>query len=253
MKAVDDGAARALVRRDLGLFSGALVLGLAGSCAAVMAGQALRVAPVWDFGAMAGVVGFLLLVCVLVVGARPDPWPRCGGKFSLVLHRWLGTGVLVAVAVHVAAMFCATPAMLRYVEPGAPWYMLAGVLAALLVAVVGGGAYGVPRRRLFRTAAMFRRWHGCGALAVIGFSAWHVLGTGFHVGGVVRVAVCGLVCAGAAVRSAVTMVRLGHPVAAGPGRRIHAIGAARGLAAAVFVLSGAVALVFALLPHQGAG
>jgi len=249
-----DAAIQLRMRRDLRLFSAVLLMCvLVGLGFLMSGGGGLHVTAIWDFGATAGMFGFLALLCVFTISARPAGWPACGGKFYMVLHRWLGTGALIATVLHVIAMFCATPAMLRYIEVGAPWYMLAGVAAAIVLALTSIGAFPSPRKAVFRTVGMFRRWHFGAGVVTLALTTWHVLGTGFHVGTTARMAVCALAVLLACVRAIVTMVRVGRPVASGPGRRIHAVGTARSLAGGMFLLVMLAGLTFALLPHGGVG
>nr|WP_246495385.1 ferric reductase-like transmembrane domain-containing protein [Ameyamaea chiangmaiensis] len=209
----------------------------------------------WDAGAAAGTIGLLLLLAVFALSARPARWPRCGGKFFLVLHRWLGTGAAVAVGLHVVAMFAAVPfaVMLRYVEPGAPWYMLAGVGSAL--GALGAVLTALPawRRRVFGDARRFRHAHMVLGSAVLLLAAWHAMGTGFHLETRVRLILC---AAAVAAGLALSARRAWGPAVApgpGPGRRVHAVSGARLIAGGVFVLAVAGGAVFAGLPHHGGG
>ncbi|MFO1399779.1 MAG: cytochrome c3 family protein [Steroidobacteraceae bacterium] len=145
---------------------------LAGAVLAPWSGAA------WDCGALLGLVACLL---VLALGGLPlRRRARWVATVPLRPHRWLGWLALAFAAAHVVVLALADPLVLRYLQPGLPWYQLAGVLAiASLLAIVllaeAPSRAGGPGRSGFRPS------HLGLCVLVIGLLAAHVVVSGRYV------------------------------------------------------------------------
>jgi DMSO/TMAO reductase YedYZ heme-binding membrane subunit len=158
---------------------------LLGIAAAIFGATALGGAWVgagWSWDALNGIgfatVALFAFLCVETGAARSRPVPQAA--FYSRLHRNLGVIALTGIGIHAIGMALADPVTLEYWKLSAPLYMLAGIAVVLLLIVLVTTAYPAPRRKLFEKLATFRRLHRYGAFAVIGLTAWHVLGSGFY-------------------------------------------------------------------------
>ncbi len=69
---------------------------------------------------------------------------------------------------------------IEYWKLSAPPYMLAGIVALLLMAAIVASGYPKPRRWLFANPAQFRRTHGIASIALTALVAWHIAGSALY-------------------------------------------------------------------------
>lgn len=123
--------------------------------------------PVYIAGGFAGIIAmaFLLLQPLLVAGNLPG-LSRPRGRY---VHRWIGGGLVVAVVIHVVALWITSPPdvidalLFASPTPFSVWGVIAmwSVFAAALLAAV--------RRRLRLQLRMWRRLHtGFTSIVVVG-------------------------------------------------------------------------------------
>lgn len=137
--------------------------------------------PSWD-GAMAcGFVAYVLVVFLFLLTGRPLRLPFNDGKFFIVAHRLLGCVAGGFVVLHVVLSLWAEPLTGRYLLPGGPGYMLAGLAALVLTALAIGPSFHAVRGRIWRKATRFRQAHGLVALLLLGMASLHIMGARLHV------------------------------------------------------------------------
>lgn len=125
----------------------------------------------WDFANGLGFVAFGGLLYLTLAS---------GPVGNLRAHQVLGYALLGLVTVHVFWLLLIDPVVVEYVLPGAPIYMWMGVGGLLLlIALI---AIGLPqyRARLHQHYASFRYWHRVLALAAIGATGYHIVGSNFY-------------------------------------------------------------------------
>ena len=140
--------------------------------------------PAWDFLMALGVVAtggcavLPLLSARWWAGLHRDPVLL---RLVQRLHRQLSYVMAAFVVVHVAGILMLEPRTLDYLLPTAPGYMLAGLVALLLLVVLVVTSQG--RLKQGWPQASWRRWHaGFSALALAGL-VWHLVGAGFWFAG----------------------------------------------------------------------
>ncbi len=137
--------------------------------------------PSWD-GAMAcGFVAYVLVAFLFFLTGRPLRVPFNDGKFFTVAHRLLGCVAGGFIVLHVGLSLWAEPLTGRYLLPGGPGYMLAGLAGLLLAALLIGPSFHAVRGRIWRKATRFRQAHGLMALILLGMASFHVTGARLHV------------------------------------------------------------------------
>jgi len=120
----------------------------------------------------------LIFLHIETGAARNRPAPVAA--FHARLHSNVALLALVLVVVHVLALLADDAVTIEYWKLSAPPYMLAGIVALLLMAAIIASAYPKPRRWLFATPSAFRRTHGIASIALTGLAAWHIAGSALY-------------------------------------------------------------------------
>lgn len=128
----------------------------------------------WDLLNGAGFAACGLFVYLSWLSASPARQP------GLDAHSDLAVWICVFASVHALGLLVAEPTLLEYLEPGAPGYMLVGVLALLVLLALTAVSYPGPRRHVWRSWPAFRAWHRWLWLGLLVAIAWHVIGAGFY-------------------------------------------------------------------------
>jgi len=95
-------------------------------------------------------------------------------------HAVLGKVAITLASLHAFGLLALDPVVVRYLEPDAPLYMLAGIVALPALALMVWTATAPRRRRWHATRRQFRLVHRAVAAGVLALTAWHVLGSGFY-------------------------------------------------------------------------
>ncbi|WP_374438895.1 ferric reductase-like transmembrane domain-containing protein [Pseudomonas panipatensis] len=140
------------------------------------------VAAAWDFANVAGFIAGALFLLLFGYTGRPLAQPRHDGKFFMVLHRDLSFAAAVLLAAHVGVLLWDEPLVLDELRPGAPWHMLAGTAATLLLLAIVPLSLPAVRRRLWRKHQDFRRLHYLGCALIVLLGALHMIGAGYYSG-----------------------------------------------------------------------
>ncbi len=122
----------------------------------------------WDFG---NGLGFVALAFILVLSLEP-------GRSRL--HRPLAWLAVSAAVVHGGYLLVLDATLLEYLKPTMPPYMVAGLLALVLLAL-STLASGKVRRRIFPGQRAFRRLHWTLSAIVIAGAGYHVAGSAFYI------------------------------------------------------------------------
>ena len=134
----------------------------------------------WDFMMATGFVAFGLAAPLPLVVARWWAQRQRNPAFLRQLqqlHRQLSHAVLAFALVHVGGILCLEPRTLAYLALSAPDYLLAGLVALVLVGVLVLSSRERIKRRWPR--ASWRRWHAAMSAATLGLMAWHLLASGY--------------------------------------------------------------------------
>src|SRR5262245_10335413 len=135
---------------------------------------------IWDAANAAGFVAAALLIFLHVETGAARSRPTAHAGFYSRLHKNLALLALAFVLVHVFALLIDDPTTFEYWKLSAPHYMLAGIVAIVLMAAVTASAYTKPRRLVFVTATRFRRIHGVASLLLTLLVAWHIAGSALY-------------------------------------------------------------------------
>ena len=159
----------------------------------------------WDLGNALGYLAVATCLLLFVYRGRPRQFPPFGGRFFAGMHRHLGYIALLLATCHVGLLLVAEPLLLEHIKPSAPAYMLAGLLASILLLLLVSTSVTVMRRRIWRDYHRFRWLHGWLAVACLVLLGWHVGGSAFYLNTPAKLAVAliaGLVVLGSYHREA---------------------------------------------------
>ncbi|MFW7269499.1 ferric reductase-like transmembrane domain-containing protein [Gluconacetobacter sp. Hr-1-5] len=137
--------------------------------------------PSWDGAMGCGFIAYVLMAFLFLLTGRPLRVPFNDGKFFTVAHRLLGCVAGGFVVLHAGLSLWAEPLTGRYLLPGGPGYMLAGLAGLLLAALAIGPSFHAVRARIWRKAARFRQAHGLVALVLLGMASFHIMVARLHV------------------------------------------------------------------------
>jgi len=157
----------------LGIAVGLLGIGILGG-AWVGAGW------MWDAANAVGFAAAALLIFLHIETGAARKRPAPVAAFHARLHSNVALLALVLVVVHGVALLADDAVTIEYWKLSAPPYMLAGIVALLLMAAIVASGYPKPRRWLFATPTAFRRTHGIASIALTGLVAWHVAGSALY-------------------------------------------------------------------------
>lgn len=125
----------------------------------------------------AGALALLPLLAARWWAARSPEADRL--RVVQVLHRQLSYLLCALLLVHVLGLSVLEPRVLDYLLPTAPGYMLAGLVALLLVlALILTSLY---RAQLRWAHAGWRRWHAGMSAVAVALTGWHLLGSAYWV------------------------------------------------------------------------
>lgn len=134
----------------------------------------LGATPPWDIAQGFGYLAFaLLLYSFLDTGLGPRQR----------LHRHFGYLLSALLVIHCGWLLLSDPQVLYYLSWDAPAYMLAGLAAILLLALLVLTALPIGKGRVHQSQAEFRYWHQLLGITIVLLSLWHILGSGFYITG----------------------------------------------------------------------
>ena len=134
----------------------------------------------WD---LANLLGYLALACCLLLfiyAGRPRRSPPFSGRFFANLHRDIGYIALILVIAHVGILLVSEPLLLEHLKPTAPFYMLAGLMASLILLFLVISSIPHWRRRIWPNYRHFKFLHAWLAVACVALCCWHVLVSQFY-------------------------------------------------------------------------
>ncbi|SFT87122.1 ferric reductase-like transmembrane domain-containing protein [Pseudomonas marincola] len=135
---------------------------------------------IWDFSNASGFIAGVLFLLLFAYTGRPLAQPRHDGKFFMALHRDLGFVAALMLAVHIVVMLVDEPLVFDQLSPGAPWPMVAGNLATLILLLLVPLSLTAVRKRIWATHQHFRRWHYAASALVVILTAVHMICIGYY-------------------------------------------------------------------------
>lgn len=149
----------------------------------------------WDWSNALGYVALSLGMLLFVYAGRPRSFPPFSGRFFANIHRDFGYIALALVVFHIALMLYDQPLLLEHMKPTAPVHMLAGLVSAVLMLLLVMTSITPLRRRLWSDYQRFRVFHAWLSIAALLLLLVHVVGSGYYLNSVWKMALCLLIAA----------------------------------------------------------
>jgi len=134
----------------------------------------------WDWANASGYVAVLVMLLLFLYPAQLKSETWLGGFSNGQLHQELGYAALLITALHILLLLFSEPLLLEHLKPTAPWYMLCGLLATLLLVLMITVSMPISRKRLWTDHRCFRTVHRWLALVTLLLLFAHVLGSRFY-------------------------------------------------------------------------
>jgi len=138
---------------------------------AFMAAPGLGADWAWDVDNGLGFAAFAGLLYLALPGFR---------RRDLLIHEATGYAVLFVAVVHALWFLLADNVAIEYIKIDAPFYMWAGIIGLVLMAVLVGLARLPHRVTAHRSYAAFKYSHIVVSVLAIAMGAWHIIVSGFY-------------------------------------------------------------------------
>ena len=126
----------------------------------------------WEAANALGFVAFAGLLILVANGYRKSGHSH--------FHRWLGITVFAAMMLHALWFIIADSAVLEYLVPGAPVYMVLGMSAFLFSILLTVSSLKRPRKAAYTSGGSFRFWHNWQSIVIVVLSLLHISLSGFY-------------------------------------------------------------------------
>ena len=134
----------------------------------------------WDWANLLGYLCLAICGFLFIYRSRARTFPAFSSRFFANLHRELGFIALGLLLAHVGILLLVEPLLLEYLNPTAPFHMLAGLMAFILMIMLATLSIPPIRRRMLSNYHVFRHLHAVLAVSVFILIAVHILGSGFY-------------------------------------------------------------------------
>ena len=134
----------------------------------------------WDIANALGYFAAGLFLVLFVYNGQRRSFPPFSGRFFIRLHHHLGYAVLLLVLLHVGVLLVREPVLIEHLKISAPAYMLAGLVAAILVMLLTLISVQALRRKLWKNYTLFRFIHAFTGMGILAFTAWHIIGSAWY-------------------------------------------------------------------------
>jgi len=126
----------------------------------------------WEVGNGLGFIGLALLLIMTLNGRNK------GGHSSI--HRWLGFSCLFAIIAHGLWFVLGDDTVIEYIKFDAPFYMLLGVLALVLIIFLTLTSLLLFRKKAYRDRYIFLQWHNYLSHVILIISVLHTALSGYY-------------------------------------------------------------------------
>ena len=136
---------------------------------------------VWDFANALGYVAVGYFLLLFIFSSKQKTYPLFKGHFFTRFHRDLGFGALFLTFLHIAMLLIKEPLLLEHLKLAAPWYMLSGLLASLLMVLLIVSSLVRYRSRIWKDYRRFKWVHKWGSIVLGVLIGFHIAGSGFYI------------------------------------------------------------------------
>jgi len=151
---------------------------------------------VWDFANALGYVAVAYFLLLFVFHGKQKVYPLFKGHFFTRFHRDLGFGAFILTFLHIVILLIQEPLLLEHLKLSAPWYMLSGLLASLLMVILVLSSLVRFRSRIWKDYRRFQWTHKWGAILLVMLIGFHIVGSGYYMNSPFKVILLSAFCLG---------------------------------------------------------
>lgn len=151
---------------------------------------------VWDFANALGYVAVGYFLLLFIFSGKQKKHPLFKGHFFTRFHRDLGFGAFFLTFLHIAMLLIKEPLLLEHLKLAAPWYMLNGLLASLLMVLLIVSSLVRYRNRLWKDYHRFQGVHKWGSIVLGILIGFHIVGSGFYMNSYFKMILLSTTCFG---------------------------------------------------------
>lgn len=141
---------------------------------------ALSVHILWDWANAIGYIASGLILVLFIYTGQRRRFQKYNSKFYSTLHEHLGIVTLLLVLLHVGILLSNDSILLEHLKLTAPYYMLSGLFASVLLAILAISALQPLRRKIWDRRISFRVLHGVGGMGVLLFTGIHIVNSHYY-------------------------------------------------------------------------
>ncbi|MCP3674892.1 MAG: hypothetical protein GY829_10550 [Gammaproteobacteria bacterium] len=149
---------------------------------------------VWDFANALGYVAVGYFLLLFIFSGKPKTYPLFKGHFFTRFHRDLGFGAFFLTFMHIAILLIKEPLLLEHLKLAAPWYMLSGLVASLIMILIIISSLVRYRGRIWKDYHRFQWVHKWGSIIFCLLIGYHIIGSGFYMNSHYKVILLSIIC-----------------------------------------------------------
>jgi len=134
----------------------------------------------WDFANLLGYIAVGSFLLLFVYSGRPRAAPPFSVIFFGRFHRDLGLMALFLTTLHIGLLMFKEPLLIEHMKLSAPWYMLGGLIAALLIVLLILSSVTTFRNRIWSSYGQFQHFHKWVSLLIVFLTGLHLAGSRYY-------------------------------------------------------------------------
>ncbi len=123
---------------------------------------------IWDWANALGYIAACTILFLFIYTGQRRNFPSVSGKFFIDFHRHTGYVILVIITMHAGILLLKDPVLIEHLKITAPYYMLCGLFAFILMLIVTVSSFQSVRKLIWSDYKWFRIIHALiGVLIVL--------------------------------------------------------------------------------------
>jgi len=142
--------------------------------------QLPAVGVIWDWANLLGYLCVGIFLLLFIYAGRSRAIPSISGSFFGRFHRDLGFVALLLLVLHIGLLLIQEPLLLEHLKLSAPWYMLSGLLAAILILLLVMSSVVKVRGQIWSSYQVFQLSHKWFSIFIALLIAIHIIDSRFY-------------------------------------------------------------------------
>jgi DMSO/TMAO reductase YedYZ heme-binding membrane subunit len=134
----------------------------------------------WDWANAIGYIGSGFILMLFIYTGPRRRYQQYASKFYNALHQHLGIIAFVLILLHIGILLLHDPVLIEHLKLTAPYYMLSGLLASVLLAILTISSLQSIRRKIWSKRTSFRSLHAIGGIGVLLLAGIHIINSQYY-------------------------------------------------------------------------